>query len=32
MISAFWLIPALFIGVVIGVFLLGIITFGSDDK
>ena len=30
MISAWWLIPILLIGVIIGVFLYGIITFGAN--
>lgn len=31
MISAFWLIPTLIIGVIIGVFLLALVTVHRDD-
>ena len=30
MISVWWLIPTLFIGVIIGVFLLALVTIGRD--
>jgi hypothetical protein len=32
MISAWWLIPAVFAGAVFGIFLLGIISSGRDGR